>query len=242
LNKLKLEINKHKFIHIIKMKCEAVVEILQDDKIRNHLNPHARQDYEPPASHQQQQHLSQPRHSQHNQQQRQHHQNAHYYQSSSGGHHNNNNDYDDEPQIEDEDELLEMMAMQEECRMEMMKFYIQSQNPSLFEEIYHDVSYPEAMKKKEELAASSLAAASAASAATATATSTSSSSSHESNEKPPVTTTNHEQLVESVSALQLNESKAQQQIVDGSDSSSLEKIKEQVIDNLNTNSDEYKPQ
>lgn len=36
-----------------------------------------------------------------------------------------------------------MMAMQEECRLEMMKFYIQSQNPSLFEEIYHDVSYPD---------------------------------------------------------------------------------------------------
>ena len=44
---------------------------------------------------------------------------------------------------EDEEDLLEMMAMQEECRLEMMKFYIQSQNPSLFEEIYHDVSYPD---------------------------------------------------------------------------------------------------
>ena len=40
-----------------------------------------------------------------------------------------------------------MMAMQEECRLEMMKFYIQSQNPTLFEEIYHDVSYPDAAKK-----------------------------------------------------------------------------------------------
>ena len=39
-----------------------------------------------------------------------------------------------------------MLEMQEECRLEMMKFYIQSQNPSLFEEIYHDVSYPDAKK------------------------------------------------------------------------------------------------
>jgi len=46
--------------------------------------------------------------------------------------------------------MLEMMAMQEECRLEMMKFYIQSQNPSLFEEIYHDVSYPDAVKKPQE--------------------------------------------------------------------------------------------
>jgi hypothetical protein len=37
------------------------------------------------------------------------------------------------------------MKMQEECRLEMMKFYIQSQNPTLFEEIYHDVSYPSQM-------------------------------------------------------------------------------------------------
>ncbi len=51
-------------------------------------------------------------------------------------------DYGDQ-NCEDEEDLLEMMAMQEECRLEMMKFYIQSQNPSLFEEIYHDVSYPD---------------------------------------------------------------------------------------------------
>ena len=42
-----------------------------------------------------------------------------------------------------------MMAMQEECRMEMMKFYIQSQNPNLFEEMYHGVSYPDAMKPED---------------------------------------------------------------------------------------------
>jgi len=53
----------------------------------------------------------------------------------------------DEGQYDDEEEMLEMMAMQEECRLEMMKFYIQSQNPTLFEEIYHDVSYPDAVKK-----------------------------------------------------------------------------------------------
>ncbi len=46
-------------------------------------------------------------------------------------------------QFDDEEEMLEMMAMQEECRMEMMKFYIQSQNPGLFEEVYHGVSYPD---------------------------------------------------------------------------------------------------
>lgn len=43
-----------------------------------------------------------------------------------------------------------MLAMQEECRLEMMKFYIQSQNPNLFEELYHDVSYPEGVKKDEK--------------------------------------------------------------------------------------------
>ncbi len=51
---------------------------------------------------------------------------------------------------DDEEEMMEMMAMQEECRLEMMKFYIQSQNPNLFEEIYHDVSYPEGMKKPSD--------------------------------------------------------------------------------------------
>jgi hypothetical protein len=43
-----------------------------------------------------------------------------------------------------------MLAMQEECRLEMMKFYIQSQNPNLFEELYHDVSYPEGVKKEDQ--------------------------------------------------------------------------------------------
>jgi hypothetical protein len=46
-------------------------------------------------------------------------------------------------QFDDEEEMFEMMAMQEECRLEMMKFYIQSQNPKLFEEVYHGVSYPD---------------------------------------------------------------------------------------------------
>ncbi len=46
-------------------------------------------------------------------------------------------------QFDDEEDMFEMMAMQEECRLEMMKFYIQSQNPKLFEEVYHGVSYPD---------------------------------------------------------------------------------------------------
>ena len=57
----------------------------------------------------------------------------------------------------DEDDLLEMMAMQDECRMEMMKFYIQSQNPELFSEIYHDVSYPDQPVKPGEQPASAAA-------------------------------------------------------------------------------------
>ena len=63
---------------------------------------------------------------------------------------------------------MEMMAMQEECRLEMMKFYIQSQNPNLFEEIYHDVSYPEGVKKPagDEQLRSSKAATKPAAAAT----------------------------------------------------------------------------
>ena len=56
---------------------------------------------------------------------------------------NKYNDHFDEEPCEDEEEMMEMMAMQEECRLEMMKFYVQSQNPKLFEEIYHDVSYPD---------------------------------------------------------------------------------------------------
>lgn len=87
---------------------------MQDDNIRNHLNPVKSTDNEQLTN-----------------------------QIS-------NNSNDDEQGCDDE-ELLEMMAMQEECRLEMMKFYIQSQNPNLFEEIYHDVSYPEANKPVEPL-------------------------------------------------------------------------------------------
>ena len=36
---------------------------------------------------------------------------------------------------------MQMLEMQEECRMEMMKYYIQAQNPELFEEVYFGVSY-----------------------------------------------------------------------------------------------------
>ncbi len=94
---------------------------MQDDNIRDQLNPSSRLEPTPSA----------PSH-----------------QTSS----NSNYYYDDsqEPPCDDEEEMLEMMAMQEECRLEMMKFYIQSQNPSLFEEIYHDVSYPDAVKKPTE--------------------------------------------------------------------------------------------
>ena len=94
---------------------------MQDENIRDQLNPPSRFEPTPPA----------PTH-----------------QTSS----NSNYYYDDsqEPPCDDEEEMLEMMAMQEECRLEMMKFYIQSQNPSLFEEIYHDVSYPDAIKKPTE--------------------------------------------------------------------------------------------
>jgi ABC-type antimicrobial peptide transport system permease subunit len=42
---------------------------------------------------------------------------------------------------DDEEELLEMFEMQEECRLEMMKFYVQAQNPELFEEVYYGVNY-----------------------------------------------------------------------------------------------------
>lgn len=93
-------------------RCEAVVEILQDDRIRDQLNPAAQQAASP----------------------------------------QNTSDEVYDNACEEED-MMEMMAMQEECRLEMMKFYIQSQNPNLFEEIYHDVSYPEKLlepKKKTE--------------------------------------------------------------------------------------------
>lgn len=87
-------------------KCEAVIEILQDDKIRNVINPnYDTQDSTPSQS-------------------------------------ADDNNVESQ-QFDDEEDLLEMMAMQEECRLEMMKFYIQSQNPSLFENVYHGVSYPE---------------------------------------------------------------------------------------------------
>ncbi len=52
-------------------------------------------------------------------------------------------------QFDDEEEMIEMMAMQEECRLEMMKFYIQSQNPKLFEEVYHGVSYPDEAPQRQ---------------------------------------------------------------------------------------------
>ena len=94
-----------------------MIEILQDDKIRDQLNPSSNYSDQPEQSSQQ----------------------------TRGGDNNNNT----EPQLDDEEEMAEMMAMQEECRLEMMKFYIQSQNPTLFEEIYHDVSYPEAAGAKK---------------------------------------------------------------------------------------------
>ena len=106
-----------------------MVEILQDDKIRDQLN-----------------HIS------NNQPQTQPDQNSNSNRNNNTSRQNSRNQNghanhdDDEPQFDDEEEMLEMLEMQEECRLEMMKFYIQSQNPSLFEEIYHDVSYPDAKK------------------------------------------------------------------------------------------------
>jgi hypothetical protein len=115
-------------------RCEAVVEILQDERIREHLNPVTNGTNPPPPPPPASQHKSppnhhQPGHYQHNQ---------HYHQQQQ------QQDFND---CDDEEEMFEMMAMQEECRMEMMKFYIQSQNPELFSEIYHDVSYPEQSAK-----------------------------------------------------------------------------------------------
>lgn len=95
----------------LEARCEAVIEILQDDKIRDQLNPQAQQ----------------------------------------GGDHDQGVSGDANGPECDEDEMEEMMAMQEECRLEMMKFYIQSQNPALFEEIYHDVSYPDAAAAKTKV-------------------------------------------------------------------------------------------
>lgn len=88
-----------------------MIEILQDDKIRDQLNPQAEQ----------------------------------------GGEHAQGVQADENDPECGEDEMEEMMAMQEECRLEMMKFYIQSQNPALFEEIYHDVSYPDAAAAKTKV-------------------------------------------------------------------------------------------
>lgn len=96
----------------LEARCDAVIEILQDDKIRDQLNPV-----------------------------------SNYGNQAEEAQNNDNNN--SEPQLDDEEEMAEMMAMQEECRLEMMKFYIQSQNPTLFEEIYHDVSYPEASSAKK---------------------------------------------------------------------------------------------
>jgi hypothetical protein len=92
----------------LEARCEAVIEILGDDKIRDSLNP----------SH-----------------------DPNNVEVNTWGDNNDN-----ENPCDDEEEMFEMMAMQEECRLEMMKFYIQSQNPTLFEEIYHDVSYPDSAK------------------------------------------------------------------------------------------------
>lgn len=102
---------------------EAVIEILQDDKIRDQLNTssqnqHPETEPVPPPPPQE-----------------------NFYDN------NNNNNNNNDPC--DDEEMFEMMAMQEECRLEMMKFYIQSQNPTLFEQIYHDVSYPEAAGSKK---------------------------------------------------------------------------------------------
>lgn len=96
-------------------RCEAVIDILQDDKMRSLINP----------TYQQQDSNSPP------------------------------NREDNADPFDDEEEMLEMMAMQEECRLEMMKFYIQSQNPNLFEEVYHGVSYPDAPISAEKLEAAS---------------------------------------------------------------------------------------
>lgn len=119
-------------------RCEAVVEILQDERIREHLNPVTNGTNPPPPQAQTaSQHKSPPN---------QHHKSGGYYQNNNNNHHyqhqhqQQQQDFND---CDDEEEMFEMMAMQEECRMEMMKFYIQSQNPELFSEIYHDVSYPE---------------------------------------------------------------------------------------------------
>jgi hypothetical protein len=148
----------------IEARCEAVIEILQDDNIRDQLNPSSRFE-------------------------------TTNHQSNSTNNNNNNNygyNYDDnqEPPCDDEEEMLEMMAMQEECRLEMMKFYIQSQNPSLFEEIYHDVSYPDAVKKPtEELRDPIVKPSASINTTTTTETKTSSSTEPTQGDVTPTTTT-----------------------------------------------------
>lgn len=111
----------------IEARCEAVIEILGDEKIREHLNPQSL--YENDSAYQ------------------------HISASSSSSRYTNNIEEDQVQNCDDEEEMMEMMAMQEECRLEMMKFYVQSQNPKLFEEIYHDVSYPDNKMKDLKIAA-----------------------------------------------------------------------------------------
>jgi hypothetical protein len=106
--------SKLNFIQIF-IKCEAVIEILQDDQIRDQLNPVSR-----------------------------------FQENRNENNNSDEQNESNEPGLDDEEDLEEMLAMQEECRLEMMKFYIQSQNPNLFEELYHDVSYPEGVKKDEK--------------------------------------------------------------------------------------------
>lgn len=108
-------------IYILINKCEAVVEILQDDKIRDHLNKLTAQQ----------------------QQQQQNEDEKNEAAENRDSSLNKSSEQDQEDEFEDEEEMLEMLEMQEECRMEMMKFYIQSQNPNLFENVYHDMSYPD---------------------------------------------------------------------------------------------------
>ena len=96
-----------------------MIEILQDEQIRDHLNPVSKYPSQQNDA------------------------NSYHY---SQDHHNHQQE--DDPNGLDDEDLDEILAMQEECRLEMMKFYIQSQNPNLFEEIYHDVSYPEGVNKE----------------------------------------------------------------------------------------------
>lgn len=131
-----------KFFIFIK-KCEAVVEILQDDRIREHLTN------EPPAN--EQQAVQQLSNQMSNELHVSNNNNNRGGRRGGGGGGGDQDDQDQSGEI-DEEEMFEMMAMQEECRMEMMKFYIQSQNPELFSEIYHDVSYPDGPAPQQQSA------------------------------------------------------------------------------------------